>query len=428
MPDGHAGCGAGRGVGSSVRIVCVGGGPAGLYFAVLARLRRPADAVTVVERNRRAATSGWAVTFGEDLLDDLFRHDPPSARAVRDAAVVWSDQVVRIGDRPPVHLGGKYGYSMGRARLLEILTERAEELGVGLRFEHEAGPADLDGADLVVAADGVGSRLRTAHADHFGTTQEPGRNRYIWLGLDAPVEVFTFAFERTGAGWIWYYAYPSVDGTSTCIVECSPATWTALGLDRLDPAAGIGLLEEVFARHLAGNRLLLEPPGGVGAAQWSVFRHVRNRTWRRGNTVLVGDAAHTTHFGIGSGTVLAVEDAIALADALHRPGADGADLDAALAAYDAERRPALDHVQDMARRSMQWFEDVDARLQDDPVRVAYSLLDRRGDHAPWRYRLHRATQIDGVRAVRRRLTSARRSVRAARRAGLADRTGRAPGS
>jgi anthraniloyl-CoA monooxygenase len=399
----------------------VGGGPAGLYFAVLAKRRRPADAVTVVERNRRGATNGWAVTFGEDLLDDLVRNDPRSARAVRDSAVLWSDQVVRIGDRPPVHLGGKYGYSMGRARLLEILTGRAEELGVELRFQREAGPDDLSAADLVVAADGVGSRLRTAHADHFGTTLEPGRNRYIWLGLDARVEVFTFAFERTDAGWIWFYAYPSVDGTSTCIVECSPATWAGLGLDRLDPAAGIRLLEDVFALHLGGRRLLLEPPGGVGAAQWLVFRHVRNTTWRRGNTVLVGDAAHTTHFGIGSGTVLAVEDAVALVDALHRPGAD---VDAALAAYDAERRPALDRVQDQARRSMRWFEDVDARLEDDPVRVAYSLLDRRGDHAaPWRFRLHQATQIDGVRAVRRRLTSARRSVRAVRRARLAGRAG-----
>jgi anthraniloyl-CoA monooxygenase len=403
-----------------VRIVCVGGGPAGLYFAVLAKVRRPSDDVTVVERNRRGAASGWAVTFGEDLLDDLYRNDPPSGRSVRDSAVVWSDQVVRIGDRPPVHLGGKYGYSMGRARLLQILTDRAEELGVDLRFECEAGAAVEVGADLLVASDGVGSRLRTAHAEHFGTELEPGRNRYIWLGLDARVDVFTFAFERTDAGWIWYYAYPSAGGTSTCIVECSPATWTGLGLDRLDPAAGIGLLEQIFAGHLDGNRLLLEPPGGVGAAQWLVFRHVRNGTWRRGNAVLMGDAAHTTHFGIGSGTVLAIEDSIALADALHRPGAD---LDAALTAYDAERRPALDRVQDMARRSMRWFEDVDARLEDDPVRVAYSLLDRRGDHAAWRYRLHQATQIDGVRAVRRRLTSARRSVRSVRRTRLAGSAG-----
>ncbi|NMH98392.1 FAD-dependent monooxygenase [Pseudonocardia acidicola] len=397
-----------------MKIVCVGGGPAGLYFAMLAKLRSVRDDVAIVERNPLGATHGWGVTFGEDLLDDLYRNDPESARAIRSAAHLWAGQVVRIGAQPPVHLGGKYGYSMSRAHLLDIMAKRAMQLGVQVQFECEvADHSDLD-ADLIVAADGVGSRLRSSHADHFGTTMESGHNRYIWLGTSKVFDVFTFAFERTPAGWVWFYAYPSSGETSTCIVECAPATWTGLGLDRLDSSAGVRLLEEVFARALDGHGLI-ESVGGLGAAPWLTFRHVHNKTWHRDNLVLVGDAAHTTHFGIGSGTVLAVQDSIALAEALH--GSDGG-LATALPAYDRQRRAALEPVQEMARRSMEWFENIDARLDDDAVRFGYSLLDRRGDHSAWRYQLHLATQIDSVRRIRSGVTSARRSVRAARRAKL----------
>lgn len=396
-----------------MRIVCVGGGPAGLYAAVLARLASTGDEVTVVERNPPDATHSWGVTFGEDFLDDLHANDPESARAIRDAATVWSEQVVRVGDRPPVHLGGKYGYSLGRARLLEILTQRCHRLGVRFDFGREVADADEVDADLVVAADGVGSRVRNAHAEHFGTTLTPGRNRYLWLGTSRISPVFTFAFEPTPAGWVWFYAYPSTASASTCIVECAPQTWTGLGLDAMDPTAGLQVLEGIFDRALEGHRLLA-PPDGLGPAPWRNFREVRNATWRRGNTVLVGDAAHTTHFGIGSGTVLAVQDSIALAAAIR---ACGGDLATALPAYDARRRPALDPVQAMARRSMHWFENVDAEIATgaDPVRFAYSLLGRRGDQAAWQFRLHQATQIDGVRRARRTVTSARRSLRGMRR-------------
>jgi 2-polyprenyl-6-methoxyphenol hydroxylase-like FAD-dependent oxidoreductase len=397
-----------------VKIVCVGGGPAGLYFAALAKLRSTGADVTVVERNRPDVTHSWGVTFGEDFLDDLHRNDPPSACSVRAAALLWSEQVVRVGGHRPVHLGGKYGYSIGRGRLLDILTRRCRELGVRFEFGHEVGSADEVDADLVVAADGVGSRLRTEHAEHFGTTFDQGRNRYIWLGTSRLSPVFTFAFEPTPAGWVWFYAYPSTSGASTCIVECAPHTWAGLGLDRLPPSEGLRVLEQLFAGPLECHRLL-EPPTGLGPAPWRQFREVRNTTWRRGNVALVGDAAHTTHFGIGSGTVLAVQDAIALAEALR----DGEDVRTALSIYDDRRRPLLGPIQDMAARNMRWFENVDEEIAGgvdlDAVRFAYSLLDRRGDQAPWRYKLHQATQIDGVRRARSTVTSARRSLRSLRR-------------
>jgi anthraniloyl-CoA monooxygenase len=397
-----------------VKIVCVGGGPAGLYFAILAKLHSAGADVAVVERNRPDTTHSWGVTFGEDFLDDLHLSDPHSARSVRAAALLWSDQVVRVGGHRPVHLGGKYGYSIGRGRLLKILTERCRELGVRLEHGREVGSADDVDADLVVAADGVGSRLRTEHAEDFGTTLEQGGNRYIWLGTSRLSRVFTFAFEPTPAGWIWFYAYPSTSGASTCIVECAPATWSGLELDRMPASDGLRVLERLFARPLECHRLL-EPPDGLGPAPWRQFREVRNTTWRRGNVALVGDAAHTTHFGIGSGTVLAVQDAIALAGELRA----APDVDTALAGYDEHRRPQLGPVQDMAARNMRWFENVDEEIaggvDTDAVRFAYSLLDRRGDQAPWRYRLHQATQIDGLRRARSTVTSARRSLRAMRR-------------
>jgi 2-polyprenyl-6-methoxyphenol hydroxylase-like FAD-dependent oxidoreductase len=318
---------------------------------------------------------------------------------------------VRIDGRSPVHLGGKYGYSMSRSRMQQILTDRASELGVRLEYGQAVNDDSALDADLVVAADGVGSRIRAQHVEHFRPTITTGRNRYIWLGTSAVLGAFTFAFERTAAGWLWAYGYPSTGGTSTFVVECAPSTWTGLGLDRTTPDEGLRLLESVFAKVLNGHRLL-EPPMTAGRSPWLHFREIRNASWRHGRVVLAGDSAHTTHFGIGSGTVLAVQDAIALADAVHAPGLP---LSEALDIYDRRRRAVMGPIQDMAMRSMSWFEDVDARLDGHPVRVAYSLFDRRGDQAPWRYQLHLATQIEPLRQVRNGLTSARRSVKSVQR-------------
>lgn len=389
-----------------MRIVCVGAGPAGLYLAVLARLSSSPHEVTVLERNPPGTTQGWGVTWGEEFLDDVYAADPVSGRRLRAAALVWGDQVVRIDGREPVHIGGRYGYCISRSRMIDILAERVVELGGRVEYEHAVeSAADLD-ADLVVAADGVASRLRAALSSTFRPTVTTGRNRYIWLGTPKVFDAFTFAFQRTDAGWVWAYGYPSSGETSTFIVECSPETWAGLGLDGPDHDAGLRLAAEIFADVLGGQPLLDMP---AGPSPWLQFREIRNATWRAGNLVLAGDAAHTTHFGIGSGTVLAVQDAIALAAAVR--DVDPAGLDGALADYDRRRRALVSPVQGSAMRSMRWFEDVDSHLAEDPVRVAWSLFDRRGDQAPWRYQLHLATQIEPLRQARRRITAARRTVR-----------------
>ncbi|BBG05705.1 MULTISPECIES: FAD-dependent monooxygenase [Pseudonocardia] len=406
-----------------MKIVCIGGGPAGLYLAILARLRSDGrDEVVVAERNPPGEASGFAVTLGEDILDELYRTDPVGADGVRAAAHVWGDQVVEVAGET-VHLGGRYGYSIGRARLLEALTVRARQVGVDLRFDTETAPdGDLAAdpltadADVVVAADGINSAVRDARTAEFGTRLTHGTNRYAWFGTSKTFEAFTFAFERTEAGWIWFHAYPAADCVSTCIVECTPQTWAGLGLDRLSADEGMRLLETIFARSLEGHSLIAPP--GTGASPWLEFREIRNTSWRSGNVVLAGDAAHTTHFAIGSGTVLAVADAIVLAEELYPDGTTGrtADVDAALAGYDARRRTAMAPTQDMARRSMRWFEEVPQRLEGaDAIDFSWSLLDRRGDQGPLHRRLHEATQIEPVRRVRRRLTSARRVHRALRR-------------
>ncbi|GAA1860639.1 FAD-dependent monooxygenase [Pseudonocardia ailaonensis] len=403
-----------------MKIVCVGGGPAGLTFAIQARLRSGGrDEVVVAERSGYGSAQGFAVTLGEDILDAAYRADPVGAPALRGALHLWGDQVVDVAGRQ-VHLGGRYGYAVGRSRMLSLLADRAVAVGADVRFGAEVtddpatDPLTAD-ADLVVAADGINSRIRTRHATHFGTEVSQGRNKYVWFGTTRRFRAFTFAYERTEAGWIWFYAYPASDGPSTCIVECPPATWAGLGLDAMPGDEAMRMLERRFARALDGHALVAPP--GMGASPWLEFREVRNATWRRDNLVLAGDAAHTTHFSIGSGTVLAMEDAYGLADAVYGGPARTTDggLSAALAAYDARRRAQMRPIQDMARRSMEWFEVATEGLDADPVRFAWSLSDRRGDQHPLHYQLHRATQIDPVRRVRRRLTSARRLRRALRR-------------
>ena len=399
-----------------MRITCLGGGPAGLYFAILAKQRDPAHRITVVERNPAGATYGWGVVFWDEFLDGLYRNDPESARQVQEASVLWEGLEVRVGAATG-HLDG-YGFSVSRRHLLEILTRRATDLGVDVQHERElADPAELyDMApELIVASDGAGSVLRERHGEHFGTTVAAGRNPYIWLGTSKVFDTFTFAFERTEAGWIWFHAYPYKAGTSTCIVECSPETWRGLGIDRLSPDAALVLLERIFADPLDGHPLL-NGWTGADAAPWLTFRQITNRTWYRDNVVLLGDAGHTTHFSIGSGTKLAVQDAIGLADVLPSCAAD---LPQALRAYDAQRRAALAPVQRAAHASMRWFEEVDGLLDGgadaDATRFAYALSERRGPFSPWRYRLHLATQNRTVRAIRREVDSARRAQRARRR-------------
>ena len=390
-----------------MRITCVGGGPAGLYFAVLAKLADPAHEVTVLERNPAGVTYGWGVVFWDDLLDDLFRHDPVSARRIWDAAYKWDEYEVRATGKAVNHLAG-YGFSLGRHRLLDILSARAVELGVDLRFRSDV--SDVPAADLVVACDGAGSRIREENAVHFGAETTYGRNRYIWLGTPKVFRTFTFGFEKTEAGWIWFHAYPFTDEASTFIVECTPETWAGLGFDQLTGRESCDRLAGLFAAHLDGEPLIDQraESGGTG---WMSFRRVTNRRWDHGTTVLMGDAAHTTHFAIGSGTKLAMQDAMALASSLSR----GDDLAASLERYEHTRKAALAPLQQAALASSEWFERMNEYGDLPTKQFSYALSNRRGDYPLWRYLLHVSTQSGPPRAMLRRALTLRRRSRARRR-------------
>lgn len=398
-----------------MRIVCVGGGPAGLYFAISAKLHNQDHDITVLERNPAGVTYGWGVTFSHNLLDDLYRNDPESARQIFDSPASWGNQEVHVRGTQRAHLGG-YGFAIGRKHLLDILVQRAVGLGVDIQFEREVKDlSELADADLIIACDGANSRVRRLHGEHFQTGADVGRNKYIWLGTHRVFDSFMFAFEETAAGWIWFYSYPFNADTTTFIVECSPETWSGLGFDTLGPDESITLLEEIFAHHLDGHSLM-NPMRDLGKTPWLNFTRITNEVWYHGNVVLMGDAAHTTHFSIGSGTTLAMQDAVELADCLDAHD----DLQVALKAYAEERRAAIADLQSAAKSSTEWFENVPSYIDQPITQFSYSLWQRRGHHPPWRYHVHLATQIAALRHVRRSVSAIRNGLRARRRIRLAD--------
>jgi anthraniloyl-CoA monooxygenase len=355
-----------------MRIVCVGGGPAGLYFAISMKLRDKNHDITVVERNPAGVTFGWGMTFLDETLDNLYNNDSESAREIRDSCVPWEDIEVHVRGKETVYWGA-YGFSIGRKRLLDTLAKRAMDLGVDVQFGREVeDPSEFAEADLIVACDGVNSRARQLYASHFRTDVQVGRNKYIWLGTHKVFDAFTFAFEQTDAGLVWMYAYRFDSDTSTCIVECSPEIWKGLGFDELGPDESTAFLEKIFEPYFDGHSLINQRRQ-LGKTPWLNFRHIANESWYRDNIVLMGDAAHTTHFTIGSGTKLAIEDALGLAEKLD----EHEDLQAALEAYEKERRAALLAVQSAARNSAQWFENVQRYIDQEAVCFAYSLVNRR---------------------------------------------------
>ncbi|MGH3719743.1 MAG: FAD-dependent monooxygenase [Pseudonocardiaceae bacterium] len=393
-----------------MRIVCIGGGPAGLYFAISAKLRDAGHDITVIERDPPGATYGWGVVYWDDLLDMLFRNDPVSARAIRAESVLWQEQRVILRSEQTAYMPG-YGFSVGRAALLDILGRRATELGIDVQHRHEVDDlAELAGADLVVICDGANSRMRARHGEDFGSRVDVGGNPYLWLGTDKVFDSFTFAFEQTSAGWIWFHAYPSASGISTFIVECAQQTWQALGFDSLSSEDGVQLLEKIFEHALDGHSLISQSRGEP--ARWLRFTQVTNNAWYHDNLVLIGDAAHTTHFTLGSGTRLAMIDAVMLAQSLYEHD----DPTAALADFDRRGRAALRSIQAGARTSMAWFERADRHLsREDAVAFAYSMAARQGAQPPWRYQMHLATQIPAVRTALRGFHTARRRYLALRR-------------
>ena len=381
-----------------MRIACLGGGPAGLYAAISIKLRRPDDEVHVFERNRAGETFGWGVVFSDETMANLRENDPASAGQMTESLAHWDDIRVAVGEESVVSTG--HGFiGIGRKRLLEILSARAAELGVKLHFEHpfEADLAEFAGFDLVIAADGINSRIRTAHADRLDVTIEQRTNRFCWLGTTQKFDAFAFLFEQTEAGWVWAHAYRFDDTHSTFIVECSPETWSALGLDRMEQAESIALCERIFARHLGGHKLISNATHLRGSAAWIRFDRVECASWSFDNVVLLGDAAHTAHFSIGSGTKLALEDAIALAKALDRPdiGQDGVLADALEGFYD-ERHVEVLKIQNSARNSTEWFETVDRYIGFALPQFAYSLLTRSQRVSHENLRLRDPSWLDSV--------------------------------
>jgi 2-polyprenyl-6-methoxyphenol hydroxylase-like FAD-dependent oxidoreductase len=373
--------------GCIVRIACVGGGPAGLYFSLLMKLWNSENDVTVFERNKEGVTHGWGVTMEHQFLAELGGLDATSAREIERRSIRLRDQEVRFGGRCEVSRDYDDAYGVSRQQFVDILATRGRQLGVDIRYEHDAGDgSDLPAADLIVATDGVNSQLRAAHPE-FGTTITERRNRYIWLGTSKVVPSFDFFFQSTKAGWIWAYAYQHEPRASTFIVECGPGTWAGLGFDRCSPMDALDRLETIFAEHLAGHRLWAQFPDGT-EARWRTFRTVSNDRWHHGNVVLAGDSAHTTHFSVGLGTTLALKDVIALAGQLRGAGypaiRNGGQerLVAALEAYEEQRRAGLGFHATEARRSAQWFENVPRYTRLKPGQFARVLHSRRAPLLP----------------------------------------------
>ncbi|HVF83702.1 MAG TPA: bifunctional salicylyl-CoA 5-hydroxylase/oxidoreductase [Sphingomicrobium sp.] len=354
-----------------MRIAVIGGGPAGLYFAISMKLRSPAHQVDVFERNADGVTFGWGVVFSEQTLEALTANDATSATSIAGEFAHWED--IDVHFRGEVVRTTGHGFiGIGRKRLLEILTARAREVGVKLHFGTELNQLP-EGHDLLVAADGINSRVRDSFAQEFGVEVDVRSNKFVWLGTPRQFDAFTFAFEETEAGWIWAHAYRFDAERSTFIVECSEATWRGLGFDRMEQAQAVAACERIFARHLAGAPLLSNAAHLAGSAAWLNFRRISCQRWHHGNIVLLGDAAHTAHFSIGSGTKLALEDAIKLAEVLNRPNLP---LDTALDEYRAERSVEVLKLTNSARNSTEWFETLGRYLHFEPLQFAYSLLTR----------------------------------------------------
>ncbi|HWU02017.1 MAG TPA: bifunctional salicylyl-CoA 5-hydroxylase/oxidoreductase [Novosphingobium sp.] len=357
-----------------MRVACLGGGPAGLYFAISMKLRDPSHQIDVFERNRSGDTFGWGVVFSDQTVTNLTANDPVSAAIIADNFAHWDDIEVAVGERSITSSG--HGFiGIGRKRLLQILTDRALELGVNIHFETEF-DTDLSAYadyDLIVAADGINSQIRTQNAEKFGIDIQTRRNKFCWLGTTKLFDAFAFLFEQTEHGWVWAHAYRFDATHSTFIVECSPETWEGLGLDRMEQAESIAFCEKLFARHLDGHALITNAAHLRGSAAWINFRRVLCNRWSFDNVVLLGDAAHTAHFSIGSGTKLALEDAIKLAQVLSRAQLD---LPSALAEYEAERHVEVLKIQNSARNSTDWFETLDRYIGFDLPQFAYSLMTR----------------------------------------------------
>ena len=364
-----------------MKIAIVGGGPGGLYFATLMKTLDPAHEITVWERNAPDDTFGFGVVFSDETLGsiegaDQVVHDRMETRFAR-----WTDIDVTVSDgqghRTPFTVGGQGFAAMSRKELLQIMQERVAELGVTVHYRTAApDPDELRASyDLVLAADGLNSTIRTKYADRFGPSLDRRHNKYIWFGTDLVFEAFQFFVKQTEWGTMQIHGYPFSDAGSTFIVEMHEDVWRRAGLDRTEGDAfppgvsddyAVERIAEIFADELQGHAIL------TNNSKWINFHTVRNERWYDGNVVLLGDAAHTAHFSIGSGTKLAMEDALALAACLH----EHASLEEALEAYQTERKPVVESTQRAAQASLEWFENIGMYADQDPAQFVFNLLTR----------------------------------------------------
>ena len=360
-----------------MNIVCLGGGPAGLYFGISMKLRDPRHDITIYERNRPGDTFGWGVVFSDQTVDNLIANDPESGEWIKDEFIHWDKIDCYVNGQ--IESSDGHGFiGLGRKRMLQLLHKRCEELGVNLMFEHEFEVDDLTSsfpdADLIVAADGLNSKIRNAHLDIFECTVDVRPNKFVWLGTNQKFEdAFTFIFEETDKGWIWAHCYQFDDKTSTFIVECNPDVYDAFGFEEMTHTESAETCRKIFEKYLDGNELMSNADHVRGSA-WINFPFVLCRNWIKDDRiVLIGDAAHTAHFSIGSGTKLGLEDSISLADHLN----NSPTIPSALKAYQSEREVDALRLQNAARNAMIWFENVPRYAQAfDLKQFNYSMLTR----------------------------------------------------
>ncbi|WP_321396508.1 bifunctional salicylyl-CoA 5-hydroxylase/oxidoreductase [Emcibacter sp.] len=378
-----------------MKIVCLGGGPSGVYLAISMKLQNPEHQIEVYERNRADDTFGWGVVFSDQTMENLKTNDPVSAENMIGELIHWDDIDVHI--RGEVIKSGGHGFiGIGRQRLLDILYDRALELGVKFHFETEFELEDLTtrfaDADLIVAADGLNSKVRNNNLEAFDCDIDMRPNKFVWLGTHQRFDdAFTFIFEKTEHGWIWVHAYQFDNETSTFIVECGPETYDAWGFEHMDHEESAETCRKIFEKYLGGHDLMTKSAHIRGSA-WINFPRVLCHTWVKDNIVLIGDAAHTAHFSIGSGTKLGFEDAISLAKHLN----SGQDVREALVSYQDERELEALKLQSAARNSMSWFEELDRYLDFDPTQFTYSLLTRSQRVSHENLRLRDGKWLEGV--------------------------------
>ena len=350
-----------------MKVTVVGGGPAGLYFSLLLKKAQPEHDVTVYERNPEGATYGWGVVFSDRTLTSFREADYKTYTQITDNFIIW-DSIDISYKEEVLRCGGQVFSGISRRVLLGLLHARCEELGVTIEHNQEiADPASLEG-DLIVAADGVRSVLREANAERFRPRFSSGRTRYIWFGTERTFDSFTFAFRANTDGFFQAHAYPFDGQMSTFIVECDQASWRNAGLHQATEADSITYCQDLFAKELRGHAL------HSNNSKWISFETLKNKTWHHGNVVLVGDAAHTAHFSIGSGTKLAMEDSIALVNALQVKDT----IPAALGEYQLERKPRVERFQEAARQSQTYFENTRRYQHMEPLQFAFHLLSRSG--------------------------------------------------